>query len=230
MDPAPTSPGGPLEHGPATKQYIDGTNPDSAIAICGMALRLPSGIRTPQQLWQFLLEKRDARCRVPDHKYIVSEFYDSTGKPAHVNTEYGYFLDDDVSALDTSFFSMPRTETERMDPQQRMMLEVVRECFEDAGEADWRGKNIGCYMGTLGEDWLEMITRETQNWGQYRLSGYGDFALSNRVSYEYDLKGSRYVTSTRRKAGVSYLYFLACRYVQPAPPHSSVSTKPVMRS
>ena len=36
-----------------------------------------------------------------------------------------------------------------------------------------------------------MFARETQNWGMYRASGSGDFALSNRVSYEMDFKGPR---------------------------------------
>jgi hypothetical protein len=166
----------------------------SAIAICGMALRLPSGLRTPQQLWEFLLAKGDARARVPESRYNISAFHDANGKPGTVNTEYGYFLDDDISLLDTSFFSMTRSEVERVDPQQRMMLEVARECFEDAGEANYRGRSVGCYMGSLGEDWCEMFARETQNWGQWRVTGYGDFALANRVSYEMDLKGPRLVS------------------------------------
>ncbi|KAL9121374.1 MAG: hypothetical protein Q9187_002068 [Circinaria calcarea] len=163
------------------------------IAICGMALRLPAGLRTPQQLWEFLLAGGDARGRVPDHRYNVAAFHDPTGKHGTVATEYGYFLDDDIGALDTSFFSMPRLEVERTDPQQRLMLEVARECFEDAGETAWRGKRVGCYMGSLGEDWCEMFARETQNWGPYRYTGFGDFALSNRVSYEMDLQGPRFV-------------------------------------
>lgn len=165
--------------------------PQHGIAICGMALRLPSGIKSPSQLWQFLLEGGDARCRVPESRYNASAFYDSSGKPGTVPTEYGYFIQEDIDSLDTSFFSMPRSEVERADPQQRMMLEVARECFEDAGEANWRGKPIGCYMGSLGEDWVEMFARETQNWGQWRATGYGDFVISNRVSYEFDLKGPR---------------------------------------
>ena len=56
-----------------------------------------------------------------------------------------------------------------------------------------RGKRIGCYMGSLGEDWCEMFARETQNWGPYRYTGFGDFSLSNRVSYEMDLQGPRFV-------------------------------------
>lgn len=163
------------------------------IAICGMALRLPAGLKTPQQLWEFLLAGGDARCRVPSSRYNVAAFHDPTGKHGTVITEYGYFLDEEIGALDTSFFNMPRMEVERTDPQQRLMLEATRECFEDAGETTWRGKRIGCYMGSLGEDWCEMFARETQNWGPYRYTGFGDFALSNRVSYEMDLQGPRFV-------------------------------------
>ena len=163
------------------------------IAICGMALRLPAGLKTPQQLWEFLLAGGDARGRVPSSRYNVAAFHDPTGKHGTVITEYGYFLEEDIGALDTSFFSMPRMEVERTDPQQRLMLEATRECFEDAGETAWRGKRIGCYMGSLGEDWCEIFARETQNWGPYRYTGFGDFALSNRVSYEMDLQGPRFV-------------------------------------
>lgn len=164
------------------------------IAICGMALRLPAGLKSPRQLWDFLLAGGDARGRVPSSRYNVTAFHDPTGKHGTVITEYGYFLNEDIGALDTSFFSMPRMEVERTDPQQRLMLETARECLEDAGEIAWKGKNIGCFMGSLGEDWCEMFARETQNWGPYRYTGFGDFTLANRVSYEMDLQGPRYVS------------------------------------
>ncbi|KAL4968634.1 reducing polyketide synthase sphB [Aspergillus stella-maris] len=157
--------------------------PPKPIAICGMACRLPSGIKTPQQLWSFLLAGNDARSKVPSSRYNIESFYDPSGKkPGTTKTEHGYFLDEDLANLDTSFFSMPAKEVARIDPQQRLMLEVARECFEDGGETAWRGKKVGVYVGNLGDDWLEMLATDTQNYGIYRLSGYGDFALSNRVS------------------------------------------------
>lgn len=165
------------------------------IAICGMALRLPGGLTTPQEFWEFLLAKGDARCRVPKSRYNIDAYYSPTGKPGTVSTEYGCFLDEsvDLGALDTSFFTMPRTEVERADPQQRLLLEVARECFEDAGLTNWRGKTIGCYVGNFGEDWLEMFAKEHQQWGMHRIVGTGDFVISNRLSYEMDLRGPRYV-------------------------------------
>lgn len=182
-------------HHPVNK-VVNGSSSDQEmpLAVCGMAVRLPGAVTTPQQLWEFLLAKGDARIRVPETRYSISAYHSNTAKPGTVATEYGYFLDEtvDLGALDTSFFTMPRTEVERADPQQRLMLEVARECIEDAGVTRWRGKTIGCYMGSFGEDWTEMFAKEPQQYGVHRIAGYGDFALANRVSYEMDLRGPRY--------------------------------------
>jgi acyl transferase domain-containing protein len=168
---------------------------DFPIAICGMALRLPGGLGSPQQLWDFLLAKGDARGRVPESRYNILAYYSTSGRPGTIGTEYGYFLDDSVKlgALDASRFSLSRAELEFADPQQRRMLEVVRECFDDAGEVGFKGGLIGCYMGSYGEDWLEMQNRDPQQSGINKIDGYGDFMLSNRISYEMDLCGPRYV-------------------------------------
>jgi Beta-ketoacyl synthase, N-terminal domain len=163
------------------------------IAICGMACRLPGGLTTPEEAWEFLLAKKNGRCRVPETRYNISSYYSTTPKPGTISTEYGYFLDEsvDLGALDTSFFTLPRTEVERADPQQRLMLEVARECFEDAGVTNWRGKTIGCYIGNFGEDWVEMFSKEPQQYGIHRIVGIGDYVISNRLSYEFDIKGPR---------------------------------------
>ncbi|ORY70957.1 uncharacterized protein BCR38DRAFT_404090 [Pseudomassariella vexata] len=141
-----------------------------------MALRLPGGLASPKQLWEFLLAKGDTRGRVPPSRYNVSSYYSPTGKVGSVATEYDYFLDEtvDLGALDTSFFSMTRSEVEHADPQQRLLLEVARECFEDAGVTNWRGKAIGCYVGSFGEDWVEMFAKEPQQYGIHRVVGHDD--------------------------------------------------------
>lgn len=163
------------------------------IAICGMSVRLPGGIHSPQQLWDFLLEKRDARGPVPKSRYNSSAYFSGTTKASSTKAEHGYFLDDsvDIASIDTSFFNMGKAEVERMDPHQRQILEVARECMEDAGVTNWRGRSIGCYMGSFGEDWAEAFAKDNQQYGIHRVSGYGDFVLANRVSYEMDLAGPR---------------------------------------
>lgn len=84
---------------------------------------------------------------------------------------------------------MSKAELEKTDPQLRKTLEVTRECLENAGETGWRGKDIGVYVGTFGDDWLQSGTRESQVSGGYNFTG--DLMLANRVSYEFDLHGPR---------------------------------------
>lgn len=164
------------------------------IAIVGMGMRLPGGVNSSSSFWDFVVNKRDGRCRVPKDRYNVDAFYSPVPKSGSVKSEYGYFLQDsNLQHLDTSHFSMNQGEVEKLDPQQRLLLEVVWECFESAGETQWKGKDIGCYVGVYGGDWLDMNNRDVQNFGAYRLTGVGDFVLGNRISYEYDLKGPRCV-------------------------------------
>lgn len=164
-----------------------------SIAICGLGIRLPGGVRSAEDFWDLLINGKDAKGPVRSDRYNIDSFNSTLGKKGAIKAQNGYFLDDDLTSLDTSFFSMSKNELEKSDPQQRQLLEVTRECLESAGEVDYRGKLVGCYVGTFGEDWLQMSARETQHSGGYILTGHGDLMISNRVSYEYDLRGPRCV-------------------------------------
>lgn len=164
----------------------------SPIAICGMALRLPGGVSSPEEFWKFLIEKRDGLCEVPETRYNIDSFY-SESKPHSIKTRKGYFLQEDPACFDAEFFSMSSREAGRMDPQQRQLLEVIWECLESAGEVNWRGKEVGCYVGVYGEDWLELASKDPQSTDRFHVLGTGQFALSNRISYEFDFQGPRYV-------------------------------------
>lgn len=158
------------------------------IAICGLALRLPGGIRDADAFWDALLNGRDMRGPIPKSRYNPVGFASGTTPP------YGYFLEDDLAALDTSFFNLRKSELEAADPQQRQLLEVTRECLENAGETNYRGKSIGCYVGTFGEDWQHMMCKDEEHLESHTTS-MPDLMLANRISYEYDLQGPRYARS-----------------------------------
>ncbi|ETS75605.1 hypothetical protein PFICI_12549 [Pestalotiopsis fici W106-1] len=161
----------------------------SPIAICGMALRLPGGIATPAQFWEFIMQKKDAVGPIPESRFNAESYVSNSGKPGYIRSAKGYFLDGDIGALDTTFFSMAKAEVEKADPQQRILLELARECLDSAGEVNYRGKDIGTYVGSFGEDWPDHFARDSQSVGLYQVTGKGDFVLSNRISYEYDLRG-----------------------------------------
>jgi len=196
------------------------------IAICGLAMRLPGGIRDAKGFWDVLCNGMDMRAPIPPDRYNSSGFNDALGKKGAIETQYGYFLDEDLSLLDTSFFTMTKNELEKADPQQRQILEVTRECLESAGEVDYRGKLIGCYVGTFGEDWLQSLSKENQHFGGYVMSGHGDLMIANRVSFEYDFKGPRYVDSMKSCFGIFSSYtFIAWSSKQDVPPHLLGSTR-----
>jgi acyl transferase domain-containing protein len=163
--------------------------PSTPIAICGMGVRLPGGIRSASDLFHFLANKGDARNIVPETRYNVESFYDPEGKPGSVITKYGYYLDVDLAHFDSSMFSISNAELAAMDPSQRLLLEVTREALEAAGETDFRGKDIGTFIGDFTEDWQDLQNFDLLNSAPYQLTGKGDFALSNRLAFEYNLLG-----------------------------------------
>ncbi|KAE8155307.1 hypothetical protein BDV25DRAFT_135054 [Aspergillus avenaceus] len=158
------------------------------VAIVGMGMRLPGGVKCGRDFWDMLVNKRDGLCRVPKTRYNIDAFYDEA-REGGVRTKHGYFLEQDIAQLDLGFFGISKLEAEKLDPQQRLLLEVVWECMENAGQANWQGTDIGCFVGVFGEDWLDLLSKDTQQHDRYRVMGAGDFALANRVSYEYDLRG-----------------------------------------
>lgn len=45
---------------------------------------------------------------------------------------------------------MTAAELREVDPQQKILLEIVHECLESSGTTNWRGKEIGVYAGAFG--------------------------------------------------------------------------------
>lgn len=186
---------------PPAQNGHPGANPEplEPIAIVGMAMRLPGGVHDADAYWDLLVNKRSGQCTVPKDRYNVEAWY-GPGKIGHVTSKQGYFLEElDLGNIDLSFWTMTKQEVEVMDPQQRLMLEVVYECLQNAGQKNWKGRNIGCYLGTFEGDWLELDGRDPQNGRIHRLTGYGDYMVANRVSYEFGFVGPRYCSYSPRE-------------------------------
>ena len=202
--------------GPANNQVTNGiTNGidgaiirSSPVAICGLALRLPGGVRNAESFWDILINGKDTRGPIPPDRYNVRGFSNAMSEKGAIKSQYGYFLDEELSCLDTSFFTMTQSELERMDPQQRQVLEITRECLETAGEIKYRGKLVGCYVGTFGEDWLQMSAKESQHSGGYVMTGHGDLMIANRISFEFDFMGPRQEKSGKNKWGLTNGYLV----------------------
>lgn len=188
--------------------------PFEPVAIIGMAMRLPGRVRNETDFWNLLSGKKSGLCEVPKDRLNVNGFYDPSGKAGTIPVNRGYFLEDvDIRQFDTTVFPISKKELERLDPSQRQLLQVAYECFESAGVSSWRGSSVGCYVGEFGEDWADVNAKETQHRGGYRGTGFGDFAMSNRISYEFDLHGPSMTVKTACSSSLVCLD-LACEAIR----------------
>ena len=78
-----------------------------------------------------------------------------------------------------------------MDPQHRLLLEVVYEALEDAGidMNEIAGTTTSVYCGSFTNDYNAMTTKDLEAYPKYTVTGTGNAILSNRISYFYHLRG-----------------------------------------
>ncbi len=163
------------------------------IAVIGMACRLPGGVDNPESLWSLLSEGRDGWTEVPKDRWDWKSFYhpDPDAREA-ANFSHGYFVQQDISAFDARFFSIPGTEASGVDPQQRLLLEVTYEALENAGIPiqGLRGSDTSVHMATFPRDYDKMGYKDGPELHKLHMVGTGDAILANRISYILDLKGT----------------------------------------
>ncbi|KAK9794411.1 hypothetical protein SCARD494_05481 [Seiridium cardinale] len=144
------------------------------VCIVGLACRLPGGIDSPSQLWDFLAKKQSAHGTVPDLRFQIEGFYHPGNERAGaIGANGGYFLQRDVRLFDNGFFGINNLEATHMDPLQRQLLEVVYECLENAGTSmeSVSGTKTGVYVGNFTTDYLAMQTKDPDYISRYNASG-----------------------------------------------------------
>lgn len=161
------------------------------IAIIGTGFRFPGGSNTPEKLWNLLREPRDVQSTIPTDRFSMDGFYNPDSYQGMSHTRHGYFLSEDHRCFDAEFFGIKPVEAHAMDPQQRMLLEVIYESIETAGlsmEA-LRGSLTAVYVGLMSGDYGDMLNRDTSEFPPYLAAGTARSMMSNRVSYVFDWHG-----------------------------------------
>jgi acyl transferase domain-containing protein len=119
--------------------YRDG----SPVAVIGFSFRMPGG--SDEALWQALLAGRDLVTSVePDRWAQDTLLHPNKAEPGN---SYSFAAGSigDVAGFDAAFFGISPREAEQMDPQQRVLLEMAWEAFEQAGipPSSVRGSRCG---------------------------------------------------------------------------------------
>lgn len=167
------------------------------IAVVGLSARLPGDVNSPAQLWEALLEGRDAITDLPEGRW--EEF---TAEPriaervAQAATRGGYLKD--IKGFDAEFFTLSKMEADNMDPQQRIALELTWEALENARipASSLKGESVGVYIGSSSNDYSYLSVADPTVTHPYAITGNQSAIIANRVSYFFDFRGPSVTVDT----------------------------------
>jgi polyketide synthase 13 len=167
------------------------------IAIVGLATRFPGDMNNPDEMWDALLEGRDAITDLPEGRW--SEFLEEprlAERIAKARTRGGYLSD--IKGFDSEFFALSKMEADNIDPQQRMALELTWEALENARipASSLRGQSVGVYVGNSTNDYSYLAMMDPSVAHPYAITGTASSIIANRVSYFYDFRGPSVAVDT----------------------------------
>ncbi|MEM6610981.1 MAG: polyketide synthase, partial [Cyanobacteria bacterium P01_C01_bin.72] len=180
------------------------------IAIIGIGCRFP-GANNPKSFWQVLSDGVDTITEVPSERWDIDAFYDPTpDTPGKMITRWGGFIAQ-VDQFDSSFFGISPREAEYIDPQQRVLSEVVWEALENTGLVPEKlsGSPTGVFIGIGNSDYNRLLAQDISSMGIYNGTG-GSFCIAaNRISYLLNLKGPSLAIDTACSSSLVALHY-AC--------------------
>jgi acyl transferase domain-containing protein/SAM-dependent methyltransferase len=182
------------------------------VAIVGMGLRLPGGVRDAAGLEDLLWSGRDAVTEIPAERWSTEALYsDDADAPGKLTTRYGAFLEG-VDRFDAEFFGIAPREAASMDPQQRLLLEVAWNALEDAGHAPaaLAGSRTGVYLGISNGDYGRALFGHPEAIDVYFSTGNAFSVAAGRLSYFLGVHGPAVSVDTACSSSLVALH-LACQ-------------------
>ncbi|WP_042475215.1 type I polyketide synthase [Bacillus ndiopicus] len=150
---------------------------ESDVAIIGMSLRLPNNVSSPDELWENLINGKD---------FFVRREKDDN----YLNV---YSKLENIDQFAASYFGIPRAEAELMDPQQRILLELAKECLDNSGVEMDSDNRVGVFTSSsISSYLLEILSSNTALFEQSSnqiMNGNQPDNIPTRISYKLGLHG-----------------------------------------
>ena len=181
------------------------------IAIIGIGCRFP-GAENPEQFWELLSNAVHAISSVPSERWDIDQFYSpEPGTPGKMNSRYGGFLNN-IDQFDAGFFGISAEEAERIDPQQRLVLEVAWEALENAGIAPHTiaDTQTSVMIGISNYDYGVLQFQDLDSINAHNGVGSALSIAANRLSYLLNLRGPSLAVETACSSSLVAIH-LACK-------------------
>nr|UXE44096.1 L-threonine 3-dehydrogenase [uncultured bacterium] len=167
------------------------------IAVIGAACRFP-GAGDLDQFWGLLQSGTDAIGPMPDERWdVAGNYHPDPSRPGKTYAREGGFISD-IDKFDASFFGISPREARRIDPQQRILLELTWDAMENAEivPAKLAGSQTGVFVGISFSDYAALQREDPDNVDAYVMSGSAVSNAANRISYIFDLHGPSFAVDT----------------------------------
>ncbi|MEH0582622.1 type I polyketide synthase [Streptomyces sp. B21-106] len=180
------------EHAPVAPASLAPTGLGEPVAVIGVGCRLPGGVRGPADYWRLLCDGVDAIGRVP-----ADRWRDFTAFPPKDAPTHGGYLDD-VAGFDADFFRITPREAAVMDPQQRILLEVVRETLDHAAvpAAALAGTATGVFVGVSAAEYGQLTGADATAVDPWAPAGAALSVTAGRLAYTLDTRGPSMAVDT----------------------------------
>jgi acyl transferase domain-containing protein/aryl carrier-like protein len=173
------------------------------IAIIGIGCRFPGKANDPNAYWSLLESGTDA----------VSETRARWPEGADQRPPQGRWagLLEAPEMFDAAFFGISPREAERLDPQQRMLLQVTWEALEEAGLAphSLSGSKTGVFVGIASNEYGEAILNASSEADAYDGTGNGLAFAAGRLAYTFGLHGPSFSVDTACSSSLVALHLAA---------------------
>src|SRR5258708_14934368 len=167
------------------------------IAVIGAACRFP-GAGDLTEFWSLLLSGTDAIGPMPEERWdVAANFNPDPTRPGKMYAREGGFITDS-DKFDAGFFGISPREARRIDPQQRILLELTWDAMENAGIVPGRlaGSQTGVFVGISFSDYAALQREDPDHVDAYVMSGSAVSNAANRISYIFDLHGPSFAVDT----------------------------------
>src|SRR6202043_2259315 len=153
----------------------------SPVAVVGLSFRMP-GARG-EALWQALLAGEDLVSAVPSDRWSQDTLLHPSKTEPGTSYTFAAGSIGDLAGFDAGFFGISPREAEQMDPQQRVMLEMAWEAFEQAGipPSSMRGSRCGVYVGLSSVDYIFRRAENLRAIDSFTMTGGAGSIAANRI-------------------------------------------------
>ncbi|MGB3180583.1 MAG: beta-ketoacyl synthase N-terminal-like domain-containing protein [Cyclobacteriaceae bacterium] len=184
-------------------------NPDEAIAIVGMACRLP-GSASLEAFWQMLEGNASGISEASAKRWNKQEIE----KVAPGAITLGGYLDH-IDTFDADFFGIAPVEATQMDPQQRLLAETAWHAMEHAGipAAKLSQKETGVFIGISSTEYSSLSISNLNVLNAYTGIGNAGSIAANRLSYLFNLTGPSMAVDTACSSSLVAVH-QACQHLR----------------